>query len=223
MITCLLGTAVIARAEGPFTVDTRIETLSFEMSSPEPAPFLELPRQFEYATEPLPLPATTARPLSLAASETVEEMPVASTPLLKTAAEGKNAAQTTRDRLRESLAHEGIDAANQRDSLTAEALNVARWTFVTLLIGIGAVFALKQFGGKTLPLQNRGGMKVVECLPLGRHQQLQLVDVGGERFVVACDSQGIKAMTLLPSWPTAEGETAATIPWTESPEAAKAA
>lgn len=50
------------------------------------------------------------------------------------------------------------------------------------------------------------GMKVLETLSFGRNQGLHLVEVGSERLLVAADAGGIRAVTLLPSWPGNDSE-----------------
>jgi len=103
--------------------------------------------------------------------------------------------------LRDALAHDGQSSLEDRDSLTHEAVSVIKWTVVTLVLGGVTVVGLKKFpiGKATNTASQR--IRVLETLTLGRQQGLKLVEVGGERFLIASDQGGIKSVTLLPGWP----------------------
>jgi hypothetical protein len=109
--------------------------------------------------------------------------------------------QSQRTKLRESLAQQGLAAVHGRDELTSEVFSVTKWTIVTLVVGTVVVIGIKQFNLRTLPVSKSPGIRLVETFSLGRHQGLNLVEVGGERFLVATDQGGIKSVTLLPNWP----------------------
>lgn len=111
-----------------------------------------------------------------------------------------------REDLKEALADGGQSASQQRDDLTVEVLNVTRWTSAILVLGTVAAFVLKRYGKTTWqkPTGLTGAMRIVESVPVGRTGGLHLVSIGEERLVVAADHTGIKAMTLLPSWPAEE-------------------
>jgi hypothetical protein len=109
--------------------------------------------------------------------------------------------QLQRAKLRDSLAQQGLAAAEGRDDLANEVFSVTKWTIVTLVAGTVLVIGIKQFKIRTLPLSGSHEIRLVEAFSLGRQQGLNLVEVGGERFLVATDQAGIKSVTLLPSWP----------------------
>jgi|GEM_PF-2531931 len=121
-----------------------------------------------------------------------------------TASRSAERLQTAREELRESLVRDGESSAADRDALTAEFFSVMRWTIVALVVGGVLAFSLKRLSPWNRPPVSGTRMSIMESLPLGRHQMLNLVQAGGERFLVASDPGGIRSVTLLPNWPTEE-------------------
>ncbi len=157
--------------------------LSFSVSNPESEPFVEYTElQFK---DPI-----TAAPTS----KTLADQAVA-TP-------SQERVRSARNAMREELVREGETSASDRDALTAEFFSVMRWTIVVLVVGGLVAFGIKQVPQLKRPPAAGTKMSIIESLSVGRHQVLNLVQAGGERFLVASDPGGIRSVTLLPNWPS---------------------
>ncbi|HWL09042.1 MAG TPA: flagellar biosynthetic protein FliO [Planctomicrobium sp.] len=180
-----------ARAAEPGTFKDRgeITPISFEWMAQESPPFAEFTSKQSNQKSEFEAPV----------SKTSDAVPTPVGP-----SEGQVLA--ARGAMRESLIREGESSAADRDALTAEFFSVMRWTIVTLVVGGLAAFGLKRFPQWNRPPVVGTKMSVVESLSVGRHQVLNLVQAGGERFLVASDPGGIRSVTLLPNWPSQEEE-----------------
>ncbi|SFI36706.1 flagellar biosynthetic protein FliO [Planctomicrobium piriforme] len=198
-IGCCLQAPIAVGGDAASTNWNGIQRLSVDFLEADAAPFLEL-------HEPAPVieQASAQQPASEPAR------PRASVTAIATS-EPRHA-QDSRSEMRNTLLKEGQASAADRDELTAEVFSVMKWTGVTLMIGCVAVFGLKRFPKVTQTNVVGNKMAIVETLTLGRHQTLNLVQAGGERFLVAADAAGIKSVTLLPNWPGAETELEETSP-----------
>jgi len=224
---CLVFTMhAIACAQDPSPQWDGIQRLNVDLGAQETSPFLELsPPQFEEtilrtnftetARDPKPRviafatdSATAVKPVSVQRSisnETAADSQMATTVSDVALRSGKSASVTKAD-LREELAREGQASLAGRDDLTQEVISVVKWTVVMLVLGSVTIIGLKRF---QFPASADGPSKrirVLESLQLGRQQGLKLVEVGGERFLIASDQAGIKSVTLLPSWPALDEE-----------------
>lgn len=199
-LTVLMCSAGTARAEAPPEWDG-IRRLQVDLSAQEAGPFVQL------------TPVSLGDGIILASASTAQAAPAVQQPpgevsVVQTASPLTSShLESQKHQLRESLAKDGEESLAGRDQLTSELVGMMRWTVVSIMICTGALVALKKFQRQT-PSDGSSSsrMRVLETLALGRQQSLKLVEVGGERFVVASDQGGIKALTMLPSWPDVESE-----------------
>jgi len=180
---------------------------SFEEPARDPAPRTIAGTQASTSSATTVKPASVQRPapnkatLNKATVDSKTATTVSDVALLN----GENASARKAE-LREELAREGQASLSGRDNLTQEVISVAKWTVVMLVLGSVTIIGLKRF---QFPASMEGASKrirVLESLQLGRQQGLKLVEVGGERFLIASDQAGIKSVTLLPSWPALDEE-----------------
>lgn len=206
----------LVRAEPPVSQSTDqwggIQRLQVNFGSQETAPFIAWNAPTlsisESETTPRRKGSTTVRPRSDADSSTVASLQ--NSP-------NESSAEDHRHQLRDTLARDGQSSLEGRDSLTREALSVVKWTVVTLVLGCVAVVCLKKFPFQKTIQTSSNRIRVLETLALGRQQGLKLVEVGGERFLIASDQGGIKNVTLLPNWPSMDQSEGETLPMQQSP------
>lgn len=197
-LTVLMSSGSVARAEAPPQWDG-IRRLQVDLSAQEAGPFVQLPAVS--LGEDVILASLTQEADSN--QQARAEIAAAEPALLP----GTTHREHQKNHLRESLAKEGEESLAGRDQLTSELVGMMRWTVVSIVICTGALVALKKFQQR-VPTDGSSNnrMRVIETLALGRQQCLKLVEVGGERFVVASDQAGIKSMTMLPGWPDLDTE-----------------
>lgn len=188
----------VARAEAPPQWDG-IRRLQVDLSAQEAGPFVQLP-SVALGGEIILASGTQETATVQQARGEVSGAELALLP-------GTSHRESQKNHLRESLAKEGEESLAGRDQLTSELVGMMRWTVVSIVICTGALVALKKFQQRTpTDGSSNNRMRVIETLALGRQQCLKLVEVGGERFVVASDQAGIKSMTMLPGWPDLDTE-----------------
>lgn len=197
-LTVLMCSAGTARAEAPPEWDG-IRRLQVDLSAQEAGPFVQL--------APVSLGDDIILASATQAAPTVQQPPGEVSVVQTASPLASSYLESQKHQLRESLAKDGEESLAGRDQLTSELVGMMRWTVVSIMICTGALVALKKFQRQT-PSDGSSSsrMRVLETLALGRQQSLKLVEVGGERFVVASDQGGIKALTMLPSWPDVESE-----------------
>ncbi|WP_437227774.1 flagellar biosynthetic protein FliO [Planctomicrobium sp. SH661] len=193
-LTLLAGVSTAGEAEEAAPLWDGIQRLNINLAAQETPPFLQLEKD--------PAEGKRQRPArAKSGAETVSGMAMRSNPA--EAVDHKN-------QLRQSLVRDGQSSLESRDSLTSEVVSVTKWTIVMLIVGGVTIVGLKKFQLKSSAEGNTGNrIRILETLNLGRNQGLKLVEVGGERFLVASDQAGIKAVTMLPSWPAMDQEESA--------------
>ncbi|WP_437192243.1 flagellar biosynthetic protein FliO [Planctomicrobium sp. SH527] len=194
-----------------------IQHLSFDLSQNDAPAFLDMTTAPELESSLLKLssheipalqtpPAGEQRHSTANVTEVATEAATGAVTLAVTPAVTQERVQQVREaargQMKEAFIKEGHEATSNRDQLTAEFFSVMRWTVVVLVIGGCVAVGLKKMPHMQRPQVTGGKMSLVETLPLGRHQMLNLVQAGGERFLVATDAAGIKSVTLLPAWET---------------------
>lgn len=176
------------------------ESFQIDLSATDPPPFLAFHESSSEPPAPVSLPAPASGKRSSPATRTSRSPePAALT-------SDSESGHVQRLQMRDDLRRDGEASLASRDALSGELFSVMKWTITVLVIGVVAVVALKQI---RLPLgatQAPTKMAIVESLQLGRQQVLNLVQAGGERFLVASDPGGIRSVTLLPSWPAMDAE-----------------
>jgi hypothetical protein len=196
-VICLQMLAVVQAQDA--SVDWNgFEPFQIDLSATDPPPFLALSETSSDTPDALPAPAS-GKPSSPAARPGRSALP-------ETVTSDAEAGQAQRSRMRDDLRRDGEVSLASRDALSGELFSVMKWTITVLVIGVVAVVALKQIRLPGGTAQAPTKMAIVESLQLGRQQVLNLVQAGGERFLVASDPGGIKSVTLLPSWPAMDAE-----------------
>ncbi|WP_437187506.1 hypothetical protein SH668x_000903 [Planctomicrobium sp. SH668] len=118
----------------------------------------------------------------------------------------EEAKEQKRSQLQTSFASDGKTSLAIQENLTGDIVNLTKWTIITIVIGTLVAVGLKKFQEtKVSPVSHRK-IRVQETLLINRQQMLKLVEVDGERFLIASDQSGIKAVTLLPAWPQMDQE-----------------
>jgi hypothetical protein len=176
------------------------EPFQIDLSATDPPPFLAFNESSSETPAPVSLPAPASGKRSSPATRTGRS------PEPEALTSDSESGHVQRLRMRDDLRRDGEASLASRDALSGELFSVMKWTITVLVIGVVAVVALKQI---RLPLgaaQAPTKMAIVESLQLGRQQVLNLVQAGGERFLVASDPGGIRSVTLLPSWPSMDAE-----------------
>lgn len=78
--------------------------------------------------------------------------------------------------------------------------NLVRWTSVVLIVAVLFALVLRLTRFKVPSIRATHEMSCDETLTLGQRGFLHLVSIGGERFLVATDSSGVKSVSLIPAW-----------------------
>lgn len=198
-----------------------IQHLSFDLAESDTTPLMEMatPPELESSllrltSHEIPVLQTPKSAENRASTATVTPGVAAGVPAEKI----QQVRESARDQMRESFLKEGQEANSNRDQLTAEFFSVMRWTVVVLVIGGCVAVGLKKMPQLQRPQVAGTKMSLIETLPLGRHQVLNLVQAGGERFLVATDAAGIKSVTLLPAWESDDEVEDSTSPSKTHPE-----
>ena len=93
------------------------------------------------------------------------------------------------------------------DSLqTAVGKMIPATAFVLFLATVGILLLFKRNRFTTLRNSTTRGLRIVESLPLSGRGMLHLVAAGSDRYLVAIDPAGVKALTLVPNWPSIVSE-----------------
>lgn len=191
------------RAEDPSSPWKGIQRLQVDLTSHDTTPFLQWDVPDISGAAPdqpqpeVPLSKTSHQATASASANRHINSPV-------NGQTGPSHPDAQKSELKASLAHEGQASLERRDSLTQEALGVMKWTVVTLIVGFITVVAIKKAPFQNMKEESGHRIRVLETRSLGRQQALKLVEVGGERFLVASDQGGIKSVNMLPSWPALE-------------------
>ncbi len=164
-------------------------------------------------------PIAQASAETQASTKTLDETAASTATVVSRATNAQEQRDIAREEWRESLMKQSQDGESDRDSLTAELFSVVRWTIVALVVTGICAFGLKKVPAFNRPPVAGARMTIVESLSLGRHQVLNLVQAGGERFLVASDPGGIRAVTLLPNWPSHPEDADLTGPQIQIPSA----
>jgi len=186
MLSILAGFSTHVQAEDPARWDG-ISRIQIDLTSAAPT-----------APIPLNLPGTVL-PTSEESAPRIQQVHYESAG--QASSDATRNADINRAELRESLVRDGQNSLAGRDDLAKEVVSVFKWTFVVLVLGGAVAFGLKKYDwAKTAGVSGQQ-IRVIETLSLGRQQGLKLIEVSGERFLVACDQSGIKSVNMMHNWP----------------------
>jgi flagellar biogenesis protein FliO len=200
MITVLSAVAAqpVCAAE-PFPATGTRQSLEFRLSANEPAPFIEIdtPTSLSDATVSAVPPTPGSTPATAEPAHESNDEPESASDSPAGSTRESSLAETRRD-----LAELG-----RNDVLMEDVMRLAKWTMVTLILGVSAVLVIKKYNiSIASPATGGANLKLLESLPLGRQMGMHLVEAGSDRFLVATDQAGIKTVTMLANWPEMPGE-----------------
>lgn len=194
-------TARPVRASEPFPATGTRQSLEFRLSANEPPPFIEIDAPASRIER-----TVDAIPVNSSATST----PATTEPVLERSEESESASASPAGPTRESSLAEtrrDLTELGRNDVLMEDVTRLAKWTMVTLILGVSAVLVIKKYNiSIASPATGGANLKLLESLPLGRQMGMHLVEAGSDRFLVATDQAGIKTVTILANWPEMPGE-----------------
>lgn len=86
------------------------------------------------------------------------------------------------------------------EPLDFQVWNLVKWTVVVILIAGAATYIFRFKHTQNSPQKSGRTLILCETLTIDPRTKVHLIEMDGERYLIASDLNGIKSITLVPNW-----------------------